>query len=377
MIPSQRQLFDIPDGVAYLNCAYMSPLMHSVAEAGKTGFARKSHPWEIAVEDFFTQSEDLRSLAAKLFRCTLDDVALVPSASYGISTAAANLPVASGQSIMILAEQFPSNYYPWHRMAQDKNASLLTVPWPQDGNWTAAVLQHLQPGVAIAALPHTQWSSGGLLDLVAIAEACRKNGTALVVDLTQSLGAYPFDAQKVQPDFAVAATYKWLLGPYSMGVMYVAPRWQDGKPLEENWIQRANARKFSDLINYTDQYEPGARRFDMGERSNLSLVPAATAAIGQILAWGVKEISDTIAVLTRRLADGAAALGFSVCPDSYRAPHYMCLRREGPTSPKLLDRLAKEKIYVSLRGSSIRVTPHLYNTEQDVDRLLAALRESA
>src|SRR4051812_45932793 len=251
MISSQRPLFHIPHGGTYLNCAYMSPLMQSVVAAGKNGLDRKAHPWEVSAEDFFNEDEDLRAIAAKLFHSSTDDIAIVPSASYGLSTAAANLPVGPGQRILVVAEQFPSNVYPWRRLAQDKGAEILTVPWPENGDWTAAVLEHLQEGVAIAALPQTQWSSGGLLDLVKIGEACRAHGTALALDLTQSLGAYPFDVRKVQPDFAVAAAYKWLLGPYSIGVMYVSPKWHDtGRPLEENWIQRENARKFSDLVQY-------------------------------------------------------------------------------------------------------------------------------
>jgi len=197
MIPCQRHLFEIPEGVTYLNCAYMSPLMRSVVDAGKAGLERKARPWEIRTDDFFNREEDLRGLAAQLFQCTVNDVAIVPSASYGLSTAALNLPVARGQKILVLEEQFPSNFYPWHRLAREKQAEVSIVPWPEDGDWTAGVLRELKDGVAIAALPHTQWTSGGLLDLAQIGEACRQHGTALVLDLTQSLGAYPFDAEKV------------------------------------------------------------------------------------------------------------------------------------------------------------------------------------
>ena len=117
MISCQRHLFEIPEGVTYLNCAYMSPLMRSVVEAGKAGLARKARPWEIRTDDFFNREEDLRGLAAQLFHCAANDVAIVPSASYGLSTAALNLPIKRGQKILVLEEQFPSNFYPWHRLA--------------------------------------------------------------------------------------------------------------------------------------------------------------------------------------------------------------------------------------------------------------------
>jgi selenocysteine lyase/cysteine desulfurase len=381
MLSCQRHLFDIPDDVAYLNCAYMSPLMKPVVEAGVTGLARKAHPWELTPDKFFTGSDEFRTTAAQLLDCSADCIAIVPSASYGIATAARNLPVEKEQSILVLAEQFPSNYYSWQRLAEDRGASLKVVPWPDDTDWTAAVLDSLTSEVAIAALPHVQWTSGGQLDLVRIGAACRKIGAALALDLTQSLGALPFSVRDlqngVQPDFAVAASYKWLLGPYSVGVLYVAPQWHGGKPLEENWIQRANASDFSSLILYTENYDHGARRFDMGERSNFALLPAAVRAMKQLLEWDVAQISETAGALNRQLASAAADLGFSAPAEPLRAPHYLALRRKEAIPKELPEMLAREKVFVSVRGSSIRVAPNVYNTVEDCERLIACLRHIA
>ncbi|MBZ5657335.1 MAG: aminotransferase class V-fold PLP-dependent enzyme [Acidobacteriia bacterium] len=377
MLPCQRHLFDIPDDVAYLNCAYMSPLMKPVIEAGATGLARKAHPWEITPDQFFTGSEEFRTTAARLIDAPADCVAIVPSASYGVATAAHNLPVRKGQRILVLDEQFPSNYYPWQRLAGENGASLKIVPWPEDHDWTAAVLNHLTDDVALAALPHVQWTSGGRLDLVRIGDACRKLGAALALDLTQSLGALPFSVRDVQPDFAVAANYKWLMGPYTTGLLYIAPKWHAGRPIEENWIQRANARDFASLILYTGNYDEGARRFDMGERSNFALLPAATRAMKQLLEWGIAQISLTIGAMNRQLADAAAAeLGFSVPPESLRAPHYLCLRRKAGIPAELPETLARQKVFVSVRGSSVRATPHVYNSATDAERLISCLREA-
>ncbi|MGB9071207.1 MAG: aminotransferase class V-fold PLP-dependent enzyme [Terriglobales bacterium] len=373
MLPCQRHLFDIPDDVAYLNCAYMSPLMRPVVEAGEAGLARKAHPWEVTPDQFFTGSDQFRATAGRMLDCSADCVAIVPSASYGTATAARNLPVRKGQSILVLAEQFPSNYYPWQRLAEEKGASLKVVPWPEDNDWTAAVLNALSGEVAVAALPHVQWTSGGRLDLVRIGQACRKIGAALALDLTQSLGAIPFSVREVEPDFAVAASYKWLLGPYSIGLLYVAPQWHGGRPLEENWIQRANASDFASLILYTANYDQGARRFDMGERSNFALLPAATRAMEQLLAWGVPEVSATCGALNRLVAERAAELGFSSPPEEHRALHYLCLRHKDGVPAELPGRLAREKVFVSVRGSSVRVTPHVFNTAGDVERLVNLL----
>jgi len=379
MLPCQRHLFDIPDDVAYLNCAYMSPLMKPALEAGTAGLARKTRPWELTPDKFFTGSDEFRRTAAQLLDCSADDIAIVPSASYGIATAARNLPAKKGQSILVLAEQFPSNYYPWQRLADETGAALKVVAWPkdEDHDWTASVLNSLTAEVAIAALPHVHWTSGGRLDLVRIGEACRNLGAALVLDLTQSLGALPFRVRDVQPDFAVAASYKWLLGPYSIGLLYVAPKWQGGIPLEENWIQRANASDFSSLILYTENYEAGARRFDMGERSNFALLPAAVRAMKQLLEWEVVQISETAGALNRQLANAAANLGFFAPAEPWRAPHYLALRRKAGIPKELPELLAREKVFVSVRGSSIRVAPHVYNTVDDCERLIACLRRIA
>jgi len=376
MLPCQRHLFDIPADVAYLNCAYMSPLMKPALEAGTAGLARKAHPWDITPDKFFTGPDEFRTTAAQFIDCSADCIAIVPSASYGIATAARNLPVKKGQSILVLAEQFPSNYYPWQRLTEETGASLKVVAWPENNDWTAAVLKSLTADVAVAALPHVQWTSGGRLDLVPIGQACRKLDAALVLDLTQSLGALPFSVRDVQPDFAVAASYKWLLGPYSVGLLYVAPKWQGGIPLEENWIQRANARDFSNIL-YTGNYDVGARRFDMGERSNFALLPAAVRAMKQLLEWEVAQISETVGALNRQLANAAADMGFSAPSEPWRAPHYLALRRKAAIPKELPEMLAKEKVFVSVRGSSIRVTPHIYNTAEDGERLIACLRRIA
>ena len=377
MLPCQRHLFDIPDDVAYLNCAYMSPLMKPVQEAGTAGLARKAHPWQITSDQFFTGAEEFRVTAAQLLDCSSDCDAIVPSASYGIATAARNVPVKKGQSILVLDEQFPSNYYEWQRLAEKNGASLKVIPWPEDHDWTAAVLNSLTSDVAIAALPHVQWTSGGRLDLIRIGEACRKLGAALVLDLTQSLGALPFSVRDVQPDFAVAACYKWLLGPYSVGLLYVAPKWHGGMPLEENWIQRANASDFASLILYTEDYDTGARRFDMGERSNFALLPAALRAIKQLLQWKVAQISETAGALNFQLVEAAANLGFFAPAEPLRAPHYLALRTKPAIPKELPEMLAREKVFVSVRGSSIRVSPNVYNTVEDGERLIACLRRVA
>jgi len=380
-LPSQRHLFDIPDDVAYLNCAYMSPLLTRVRDAVVEGLDRKRHPWEITARDFYTGSDRLRSAFAELIHAKPDDVAIVPAASYGVSNAVANLPLSRGQAVLVVEDQFPSNVYPWRERVREKGGSVVTVPRPADGDWTRAVLETLgdrKNGVAIVALPHCHWTDGGLFDLPAIGEACRERGIFLSLDVTQSAGALPLDVRRIQPDFLVAATYKWLMGPYSLGLLYVSERWQqEGRPIEHNWIARKDSENFARLVDYQDAFAPGARRFDVGERSNFALVPGAEAALRQILEWGVENVSLTLGGMTDTIAERARALGFASPPRDKRAAHYLGLNHPGGQPQNLLEALARRKVYVSIRGATVRVSPHLYNGALDIDRLLDALEEAA
>ena len=378
VIPCQRRLFDIPRDIAYLNCAYMSPLLAGVVEAGTAGLRRKARPWEIAVEDFFDDSEALRAAWAEMLGAGPDEVALTPAASYGLSIAANNLAVGRGQRILLADEQFPSNVYPWTDKALRTGAEVRFVPRPEDGDWTRAVLAELDERAAVVALPQVHWTDGGLFDLVRIGSAAREAGAALVVDATQSLGALPFDAREVRPDFVAGAGYKWLMGPYSIGYVHAAPRHREAAPLEHNWIQRANAREFARLVDYTEDWQIGARRLDCGERSNFALVPAALAAARQVLAWGPENIAATLGPMTARLASAAAEIGFRPSAGEHRAPHYLALALPPGSRAEDLARvraaLAERRVFVSIRGDTIRVTPHLYNDDRDLDAFIAALR---
>ena len=372
-LESQRRLFEIPEEVSYLNCAYMSPQMRTVRAAGEEAVARKSRPWEILPHDFFESSERARGLFARVVGGDAEGVAIIPSVSYGMAVAVANVPLEAGQDVVVLAEQFPSNVYPWRELAKRKEAGIVTVPRPHDHDWTAVTLEHVNERTAVVAVPNCHWTDGSLLDLARVGERAREVGAALVVDATQSLGAYPLDVSGVRPDFLVSAAYKWLLGPYSLGFLYVSEDYRSGAPIEHNWINRRNSEDFARLVEYTDAYGPGARRYDVGERSNFVLLPMAIAALRQILAWGVENVSETIGRLTGLIEREAKERGIEAIPAERRVEHMIGLGL-GPEAPEdLAARLASDNVFVSVRGRSIRVSPHLYNTEQDVERLFDSL----
>jgi selenocysteine lyase/cysteine desulfurase len=286
-LPPQRHRFDLPDDVAYLNCAYMAPQLRSVTAAGQAAVAAKARPWEIGPRDFFSGVEGLRS--------------------------------------------------------------------------------------AFAAL-NCHWTDGGLVDLAAVRAACDEHGAALVVDASQSLGALGLDVAAVRPDVLVSVGYKWLLGPYSLGFAWFAPHLRDGRPLEETWYARAGSEDFARLVDYADDYQPGARRYDVGEVANFALVPMAAAALAQIADWGVPRIAATLRGLTDELVGRAAEHGLTAAPAHLRAPHLVGLRLPADADPEALAAaLAERHVHVSIRGRSVRVSPHLWTTPADIDRFAGAL----
>jgi len=375
MFDALRSAFLMPRDICYLNTAYMGPRLKIVDEAARRGVDKASAPWTITSQDFFTDVEEARSLFAQMIGTTAHNIALVPSASYGIETAARNLPVSNGEIILTLEGQFPSNIYPWQRLAKMRGAEVRHIPEPTDGNWTQAILEEMADNVAIAALPHCHWTNGATLDLPAISGACAAHGTALVLDVTQSLGAMPFSLNGVHPDFLVCASYKWMLGPYSLGFLYVSDEHLNGDPLEENWVNRLGSEDFSQLVNYRNGYHDGARRFDFGERSNPILIPMALAAMEQLLSWGVDTIASHLGSINRHIAQRTAQYGFEPTTEAFAAPHMIGLRHEGGLPEGFAESLKQKNVHVSVRGQSIRISPHLHVDEQDINMFISALSQ--
>ncbi|HEY0147600.1 MAG TPA: aminotransferase class V-fold PLP-dependent enzyme [Allosphingosinicella sp.] len=376
LLPCQRALFDIPESVAYFDCAKMSPLLNMAAEAGRRGLERKAHPWNIKAVHFFDESERVRGLYAQLIGAAADDVAIIPSVSFGMATAMRNVRVSARQKVVTLGDDFPSGIYAARALAKQAEAQVVTVARPEQGaEWTAALLDAIDGDTALVVAPHVHWVHGIVVDLEAVARRCRSVGAALVLDVTQSMSALPLDLGAVDPDYMVAASYKWLLGPYSLGFLYVAPRHQGGQPLEEGWMTRAGAEDFRRLTGYPEELQPNARRFDMGERANFALLPVAGAAIEQLLAWGTPAIADTLGAVTARLEGQLAELG--IVAEAGRAPHFLSVRFERGMPDDIEARLAAADVHVSLRGETMRITPHLYNNAADEARLVESLRAAA
>lgn len=383
MLTCKRGRFSLPPGVTYLNCAYMSPMMKKVEQAGVRAVRKGRNPTATEPQDFFTDSETLRGLFGRLIHADSHRIAIIPSVSYGLANAAANIAISRNEEVVVAADQFPSNYYVWQRLCEDKGGTLRVVK-PDDTleargrKWNERILEAINPRTRVVAIAHTHWADGTRFDLEAIRKRTRDVNALLIVDGSQSVGALPFDVQTLQPDALICTGYKWLLGPYSIGLAYYGPAFDDGRPVEENWINRRHSEDFRALVNYQDEYQPGALRYDVGEHSHFILMPMLIQALAQIERWGVSHIQAYCAALTREAAEKIRATGCWVEDETFRGGHIMGIRlRAGMDTSRVKEALQAKQVFVSFRGNAIRVSPHLYNTTADMDRLVKVLSDLA
>ena len=383
MLKNQRSKFSLQPGTTYLNCAYMSPLLKSVEKVGIEGIKAKRNPFKISPDDFFSESELLRVEFAKLINIKESKrIVIIPSVSYGMANVVNNLKLTSADSIIVAAEQFPSNYYPWQRLSMDTGVKIKIISPPQiredrGKRWNELVLEAIDKNTKVVALGNVHWADGTLFSLLEIRKRTKDVGALLIIDGTQSVGALPFDVQKIQPDALVCGGYKWLMGPYSIGLAYYGEFFDHGKPIEENWINRVDSENFGALVNYQTNYQPGALRYEVGEHSNFILLPMMLAALKQINEWKPENIQAYCAKITQKPLQFLKGENFWVEEEAFRSHHLFGVRL-----PKYLDliklrqRIQKNKISVSFRGDAIRISPNIYNDEKDMMKLVNVLMVS-
>lgn len=383
MLPCQRYRFQLPPHLHYLNCAYMAPLAREVEEAGLRGMVRRRDPSKITADDFFVETDALRERFARLIGSSDPQrVAIIPAVSYGIATAARNVPVESGQNVVILGEQFPSNVYVWMRKARENGAELRVVERSATGrpspgaSWNRRLLRAIDRKTAVVATPVVHWADGTRFNVAAIGRCARAVGAAFVIDGTQSIGALPFDVEKVAPDALVVAAYKTLFGPYQSGLAWFGERFDEGVPLEEPWAGREGSDRFvAGRIEYVESYRPGALRYDVGERSNQIQVPMLNAALDMVLEWGPERVQEYCENLLEPFEEVFRETGFELEDRAWRAAHLFGLRSaRGLDADRAAASLRRAGVFVSVRGEAIRVAPQVYNDRADLDALAATLR---
>lgn len=381
MLTCQKHLFQIPEHISYLNGAYMSPLLQQVEQIGHQMVARKSLPFEIYPDDFFRDTQLLKQAYAKLIDCSdAERIAIIPSVSYGIANVTNNIHLKKGQHIIMMEEQFPSNYYPWKRLADQSGASIKMIKAigsNRTTSWNEQVLEAINEQTAVVTIGTVHWADGTPYDLKAIRQKTREHGALLILDGTQSVGALPFSVADIEPDALICAGYKWLMGPYSIGLAYYGTYFDGGVPIEENWINRRKSEDFSGLVNYALDYKPKANRYSVGEQSNFILVPMLKAAIEQLNIWKPALIQAYCHELSKEPIAHLQELGCQIEGKHHRCGHLFGIRlNEQFDLQALKQSLIAEHVFVSFRGNSIRVSPNVYNEAKDFDVLLRCFRNS-
>jgi len=371
-LSNQKHLFSIPDHISYINCAYMGPLLKSVEAIGLEQLKRKSQPWLISPDDFFSDVEILKTTFAKLINSRESQrIAIIPSVSYGIAN----------EHILVVAEQFPSNIYTWQELAKQKKGTIKFVEPPKGldnrgQHWNEAIIEAIDENTAAVAIGTLHWADGTLYDLKAIREVSRNVGALLIVDGSQSVGALPFDIEEVQADALIVAGYKWLLGPYGTTLAYYGPAFDNGQPIEESWMNRYNSENFQGLVEYEARYKPMANRYNVGETSKFIHVPMLIKSIEQLLNWGLKNIQDYCYGLTKEPLDKLKNIGCRFEASDYTGNHLVGIHlpKHIPID-QLKKAMADRQVKVSFRGEAMRIAPHVYNVGEDFERLLEGFAE--
>jgi selenocysteine lyase/cysteine desulfurase len=384
MLASQRAVFEMPRNICYLNSASYSPLPLRTREAGRAAVGRKGTPWTLDAGFANDQHERARTAAARLINADPADIALIPSVSYGVATAAKVLTISRGARVIVLENDHSSPVLEWQTRAGAQGFTIETIRQPDDCDWTSAVLAAIErpgaPPISLASISSVHWSDGGLIDIEKVGAALRQQGASFLVDATQSVGVLTTDVKRLDPDFVIFPTYKWLLGPYGRAFLYIAKRHQAGIPLEQTSSGRRDVRAENEVYFRDISYVPDARRFDMGERDDFISMEMASIGMEMMAEWGAAAVVQRLLMLTERIAEGVRGIGVSVPERRVRAPHILSLSFKNPSFKDgmptgLVEGLASEGIYVAARLGRMRISPHVFNDEADADRFVAVLAQ--
>lgn len=372
--------FMADEGFLYLDCAAQGPRLRCVHDAAMAAMELTARPWNPPPVTPQALREQLRQRLARLFDADADAVALVPSAAYGLATAARNLPLDAGDEVLVLDGQFPSNLLGWQQRCAEVGARLCGVRREAGQDWTAAVLAAIEDNarLRVAALPQVRWDDGAMLDLDRICESLQARGIALVLDLSQSLGVLPVDLARWRPDFIASVGYKWLLGARGLACLWTAPRWRSqGSPIENHWYGRDAGREWRFALAPATPFAAGARRFDAGGLDGLVPLSMAMAAIDQVLDWQPAEIATALKTRTDALDAYLDQAGLAHWQTPGHAPHLTALRPPAGRIQAVHEALKQARITCTNRYGLLRIAPHLHVAPADMARVVEAAARAA
>jgi selenocysteine lyase/cysteine desulfurase len=358
----------------FLNHAETSPMMKPVASAMKSYLDEKFQARDTAR---FIEQGCPRALLARLIGASEHEICYAPNTSYGINVAANSLPIQSGRNVVLWEFDFPGNLYPWLRQ-RSRGAQ---IRWAKLGNGTIdtqVLEEEVDDRTVVVAISHVNWVNGFRTNLREISEMLHKRGALLFVDATQSAGAMQIDVKRMGIDILACAFYKWLMGPSGAGFLYVREDLVEKlEPSFLGWNAVKNTGPPSYLFNPREiVLQDHARRYLMGSLSPIPFLGAGVA-LGMLLDAGIEAIEGRILDLTDRLIEGASRIGVEVVSPRARERRGGIVNLETPRPEEVCARLLKKGMWVSPRSQvgigGIRVSPHFYNTEREIDLFLSEL----
>ena len=380
MLQNQKHKFSLPSDLTYFNVAYMSPLLKVAEVQGMAALMKKGNPTLMGMTDFFDDIEKLKTTFGQIINAPTSQIAVIPSVSYGVANAVKNLKYKPGGNIICLSEQFPSNYYPWERAAQEQSQELCVIGPSKDtseriSSWNQNIIDAINPNTTAVCLCHVHWADGSLFDLKKISKACQKNEAYLIIDGTQSVGALPLRLNEVPFDALIVGGYKWLLGHYGMGMAFYSEKFDTGIPIEENWINKIDSENFQGLVNYKNEYKAGAAKYSVGEQSNFIHKAILQAGMEQILEWGVENIQAYCKNLHEVLLSELNGTPFVIPKTGESSSHLTSIRISPSLNMENIKQvLQQNNIHVSYRGDAIRVSFYVFNSEEEVKGMTEILR---
>ena len=377
-LKSQQNLFNIDEDIIYLNTASFSPGFKSVETAGVTAVKRKSQPELRQNSDLFEPVIALRKLFAKVIdEDDYNRVVTVPSVSYGMANVANNIVLNEDDEIIIVEEQFPSNFYIWENLAMQYKAKIITVKQPENTkDWNQNIINAINNKTALVAIGQIHWANGVVFDLKAIRKKTTANDALLVIDGSQSIGALPFSVKDIQPDALVCAGYKWLFGPYGCAYAYYGKYFDNGTPIEQNWANRLDSENLSGLTKYQSKYKSKANRYAVGESGSFIYVKMQTAALNEILKINPQDLQDFCHSISHEAIKKLHTFGFSSDNPDIRAKHLFGIKIPKTIDLQLLkNTLKKNNIIVSFRGDYIRISCHVFNTKAHFTKLVECIEK--
>ncbi len=364
------------EGVAYLDAASQGPLPLAASRAGRDALALKERPWKITSQTYVSVVDEARSLAARLLGAREDSVALVTGAGQVVNAVARGLDLGEGDEVLLARHEFPSNDFPWRWLARRGVAvRVVDADHPSGAVSAAKLAAEIGPRTRVVAFAHVSYLHGGRIDPAPVVEAARRAGALTVVDGSQAAGVLPLDFGASGIDVYAASAYKFLLGPYGSGVGLFSPEVLSRLAVGDvNWWSVVGAEDFNHLPA-TVELKAGAQRYDAHEPASFNnLMPLAESLRLLLEATPALVQAHARALCDRILATLPPGFQAASPLDEAARSHILCLRAESPQgTQEAFERLRADKVAAALRGDRIRVSPHLYSTEGDVDRLVAAL----